>query len=185
MKTLTIHCNGQINPDVVVKFKKVFLDALALQSPPDEIVIMLSSIGGSTWPVIELYWFFRTVPIPITICNAGVIESNANTVFLSADKRVALPVSRFLLHGFETVFAQTTVPYNGVVEAFYSLNNDIERIANIYEERTQGAKVAIDIRQHLKGTPLILGPKEALAAGITTDDIGDIGFDFGIDHIYL
>ncbi|MCL2496508.1 MAG: ATP-dependent Clp protease proteolytic subunit [Clostridiales bacterium] len=185
MATATIHFYNPINVETARIFRNLCLNALMHpQQRPDSLEIMFSSAGGNVQAGITMYEFLRTAPVPVTMCNVGSVESVSIIVFLGADKRIAMPNTHFKLHAFEWSFSQPAVAYSGIADAYLSLNNDIERYANIFEERTKGATRKIDIRSCLRGNPLILSNTESTAAGITTMEAGEVKLKFPGMHIY-
>jgi ATP-dependent protease ClpP protease subunit len=181
----TVHFYSHINVDTATLFRNLCLNALLGQPQrPDGLIIMFSSAGGNAHAGITLYEFLRTYPIPVTMCNVGSVESISCVVFLGADNRIAMPNTHFKLHGFEWTFPQPNVAYSGIADAYVSINNDIERYANIFEERTAGARRKIDVRECLRGHPLILNTGDAFDAGILTTGTGEIKLVYPGVHIY-
>ena len=181
----TVHFYNHINMDTATLFRNLCLNALLNQpQPPAGLIIMFSSAGGNVHAGITLYEFLRTYPIPVTMCNVGSVESISCIVFLGADNRIAMPNTHFKLHGFEWSFQQPNVAYSGIADAYHSITNDIERYASIFEERTKGARHKFDVRECLRGDSLILNTKDAYAAGILTEETGEIKMAYPGVHIY-
>ena len=185
MITTTVHFYNSINMDTAILFRNLCLNAILKQPrQPDNLNIMFSSPGGNVNAGITIYEFLRTLPIPVTMCNVGSVESISCIVFLGANDRIAMPNTHFKLHGFEWTFPQPNIAYSGIVDAYVSINNDVERCANIFEERTIGAPRSIDFRECFRGNPIILGVNEAYNAGITTADAGAVKLALPGVHIY-
>jgi len=185
MPATTVHFYHPINPETATLFRNLCLNALLRQrQQPDSLTVMFSSGGGSVQAGITVYEFLRTFPIPVTMCNVGSVESISCIVFLGADNRIAMPNTHFKIHGFEWTFSQPSVAYSGIADAYVTINNDIEKYANIFEERTAGAKHKINVRECLRGNPLILDVNAALTAGITTAETGPVKLIFPGAHVY-
>ena len=169
MSSATVHFHLPVNENTAQIFRNLCMSAVYGQAPASDCLkIMISSVGGSVHYGITMYEFLRTLPIPVEMYNVGAVESIACIVFLGADRRFAVPGTHFKLHGFEWTFPQPTVAYSGIADAYISINNDVERCANIFEERTYGAEKVIDVRGCLRGATRIISDTEAVAIGITT-----------------
>lgn len=60
--------------------------------------ILFQSSGGFIADGIALYNFFRTIPIELTLYNAGSVQSIATVAFLGAAHRKASAVASFQIH---------------------------------------------------------------------------------------
>jgi len=159
-----VHYFGSLNQPTVERLRDTCLQAR--QQGATEIRIHFSSDGGSTSYGFALYNFLRSLPIPIVIHNMGTIESTAIFVFLAGTRRIACPHSRFLIHSLHWGFNAGAVDHARLREHLASLDNDLERYAQIFIERTAGAPNPIDIRSHLLGQEKIITPNEAVSAGM-------------------
>jgi ATP-dependent protease ClpP protease subunit len=105
---------------------------------PEELYILFSSPGGSIDAGITLYNFLRALPVRLVMHNIGSINSIANVVFLAADRRLAVPHSSFLFHGFTWTFAQPTpVPHVQLQEIVSRFQGDESKMIGIITERTR------------------------------------------------
>ena len=76
MPDVTVHFYDAINADSANVFRNLCLSPLRNQQvPPDGLIVMFSSVGGSIHAGFTLYEFLRTFPIPVTIYNIGAVES--------------------------------------------------------------------------------------------------------------
>ena len=89
-------------------------------------------------------------------------------VYLAASTRSAEPTSRFVMHPLTwTVTEATTIPHHTLREWVASLDNDVARYVDIFEEATQAAEKQFDISASLAGSgPEVLDPTQALRAGV-------------------
>ena len=171
----TIHFYGRINPVSFERLRNIVLQALFEQERDKlhekSLTILLSSEGGDLNTGFTAYNFFRALPVPVTMINMGTVESIAVPVYLSADTRLALDNSRFLLHSFHWGFNAGACDHQRLAEYSASLDFDAERYADIFEERTKGAQSPINVRECLYGRAKILDAATAANTGIATDII--------------
>ena len=134
----------------------------------ESILIKLSSTGGNLHAGFTFYNFIRSISkeIPVTIINLGDVESIAVIMYLAGDTRLMAPYSRFLLHDFHWTFNAGDVDHSRLVEYVATLDADVKRYCDIFNERTNGAEKPITISKHLHGTPLIVDSATATAAGM-------------------
>lgn len=169
MNTFGIHFMGNVNDNSVEVLRNQLLTANTASF--DEIIIYMSSTGGSLHAGFTAYEYVKSSHIPVTIVNMGTIESIAVIMYLAGEKRLATPNSKFLLHCFNWTFSSPTVNYIQLREAIRSLDFDQNRYSNIFNERTAGAQNPIDVSKCLKGDSAMFDADLALAAGIIHDII--------------
>lgn len=101
---------------------------VGMQNPDnilDEIIIQISSSGGSSDHGLLAYNYLSQLNIPKTTIGMGNVDSAAVMIFLAGDKRLAMPNCRFLLH-------EAITNVNG------SFNDTkLHEIANLNERITQ------------------------------------------------
>src|SRR3989344_5452787 len=74
---------------------------LAQQNPQkvyDELIIQISSSGGSSDHGLLAYNFLKQISIKKTTIGMGNVDSAAIMIFAAGDKRLAMPSCRFVLH---------------------------------------------------------------------------------------
>lgn len=96
MTTHVIYFTGNINAPSVGAFQGSCLQAL--HQGATQLVVHISTEGGSTTYGFTMYNFIRSLPVPVHMHNIGSVESMGNVVFLAADQRSASPNSRFIFH---------------------------------------------------------------------------------------
>lgn len=159
-----IHFSGPINPATASQLQSATLGAISQGAA--ELRYHVSTDGGSTMYGFALYNLIRSLPIPVTMHNIGSVESMGNILFLAADRRLAAPHSRFLLHPLNWGFTGGNVDHARLTEHAACLDNDFDRYVEIFNERTKGASEPLDICSCLKNTSRVLTPEDATAAGL-------------------
>ena len=93
----------------------------------EEIIIQISSSGGSSDHGLLAYNYLKQLGIPKTTIGMGNVDSAAVMIYSAGDKRLAMPSCRFLLHE-----ALTTVQgiFNGT--KLHEIANLNERITRDY-----------------------------------------------------
>ena len=129
-------------------------------------LVLLSVLSVCSLGSFGLYGFLRSLPITLTIHSLGNIQSMGVVIFLAGKNRIACPHSRFLIHPLHWTFTAGKVDHSRLREHLGSLDNDLDRYAQIFEERTQGAKKALKIKPHLSSQEKIISAHEALDFGI-------------------
>lgn len=164
MNKFGIHFMGDVNNNSVEVLRNQLL--FAISNSANEIILYISSTGGSLHAGFTAYEYIKSSPIPITVINMGTVESIAVIMYLAAQQRLATPDSKFLLHSFTWTFSSQTVNYIQLTEALRSLDFDQKRYCNIFMEQTSQAKNPMDILKCLTSDPAMLDTKSALSAGI-------------------
>ena len=160
-----VHFIGPISHNSVCTIRNLCLQAL--QSGASEIELHMSTEGGNMTAGFALYFFLKSLPLPLTTHNIGSIESVGVVIFLAGQKRYACPGTRFLVHPLHWGFGDlVAADHSRVTEWRECLDFDAERYASIFEEATCGGEVPDQIRSHLFGNARIFDAEQALAAGI-------------------
>ena len=103
-KTLYLGFCGAIDDTNVGKMASALNQALNEQF--DAVQMTFTSQGGFVGAGIFLYNHIRSLPIPVTICNTGMVASIAVPIYAAAEIRIASPNSMFMIH-------PVLVPANG------------------------------------------------------------------------
>lgn len=101
-----------------------------------ELVIALASVGGSVPDGIALYSLLRAAPKPVRMHAIGNVESIAITVFLGAEKRVAVPDTLLLFHPMTSSFANAVFTRRSLRDVAEKLEADERRLQALWCERT-------------------------------------------------
>jgi ATP-dependent Clp protease protease subunit len=160
-----VHFIGPINHAAACTIRNLCLQAL--QSGATELELHLSTEGGNMTAGFALYFFLKSLPLPLTTWNVGSVESIGVVIFLAGAKRYACPRTRFLVHPLNWGFGNLVAADHARVSEWRDcLDFDAERYAAIYEEATAPHGGGDDIRSHLFGNARIFDTDQALAAGI-------------------
>ena len=82
----------------LIKFITIKLASQDPEKPIDEIVLQISSSGGSSDHGLLAYNFLKQISIPKTTIGMGNVDSAAVMMFCAGNKRLAAPSCRFVLH---------------------------------------------------------------------------------------
>ena len=160
-----VHFIGPINHASACTVRNLCLQAL--QSGATEIELHMSTEGGNMTAGFALYFFLKSLPLPLSTFNVGSVESVGVVIFLAGHKRYACPGTRFLVHPLHWGFGSlVAADHSRVREWRDCLDFDAERYASIFEEATKKAGVNGDIRTHLFGNARIYDAGQAVEAGI-------------------
>jgi len=164
MAVHVIHFSGNINTISGERIRDFALEAMAKKA--DELRLHFASPGGQTADSFALYGFLRSLPIPLVIHSIGNVESMGVVVFLAGSKRLICPHSRFLIHPLHWTYNAGNVDHARLRENLTSLDNDLSRYTQIFDERTKGAKKPLKIRRHLSGKEKIITATAAIDCGL-------------------
>lgn len=160
-----VHFIGPINHNTACTIRNLCLQAV--QSGASSIELHLSSEGGNMTAGFALYFFLKSLPVPLITHNVGSIESIAVVIFLAGQKRYAYPGTRFLVHPLNWGFGNlVAADHARVTEWRECLDFDAERYASIFEEATRDAAEPDYIRTHLFGSARLFDANQAVKAGI-------------------
>lgn len=165
MSLHVIHFIGPINHNSVCTIRNLCLQAL--QSGASELELHMSTEGGNMTAGFALYFFLKSLPLPLTTYNVGSVESVGVVIFLAGQKRYACPGTRFLVHPLHWGFGSlVAADHSRVSEWRDCLDFDAERYAMIFDSATAGAPQPQDIRTNLCGNARLFTAEEAKLAGI-------------------
>lgn len=170
MSTHIIHFTTGLNPQSAEGLRNACLKAL--KQGATELRIHFSCEGGPTVHAFMLYNFLRSVSVPLTIHNIGKVGSMGLIVFLAGGHRLCNPYSSFLIHPLHWDFGQGRVDYPRLVEYSARLKDDVERYAQIFDEATDGAEEAMDVRAHLTSSHRLVSGDQAVGCGIVDEVAG-------------
>jgi len=139
----------------------------ALNNGSRELLIGISSPGGSVFHGISAYNFLRGLKVTVTTHNYAQVDSIAAVIFSAGDQRLCVPEARFLMHSVATSFEQkATLEEDQLRERLDGLKKDTGTIATILSTRT--GKNFNEIRELMLSRSL-LGPDEAKELGLVHD----------------
>lgn len=159
-----VHFSGRVNAVAAERLRDTCLDAL--KDGASEIWLHFASGGGQTFHGFTLYNFLRSLPVPLVTHNMSTVESISLIVFLAGQTRRACPQGRFLIHPLNWTFEAGQVDHARLREYVGKLDNDLERYAQVFDERTSEAQKAIRVREHLSGQERLISADASVEAGI-------------------
>lgn len=160
-----VHFIGPINHGSACTIRNLCLQAL--QNGASEIDLHMSTEGGNMTAGFALYFFLKSLPIPIHTHNIGSVESVGVVIFLAGQRRRACPGTRFLIHPLHWGFGSLVAADHARVSEWRDcLDFDAERYARIFDEATAEAGVDSTVRSNLFANARIYDAEQALAAGI-------------------
>jgi ATP-dependent Clp protease protease subunit len=160
-----VHFIGPINHNSACAVRNLCLQAV--QNGATEIELHMSSEGGNMTAGFALYFFLKSLPVPLTTHNIGSVESIAVVIFLAGQQRYACPGTRFLIHPLHWGFGSLVAADHARVSEWREcLDFDAERYASIFLEATTAAGIPTDIHNNLFGNARIFDADEAVRAGI-------------------
>ena len=165
-----VHFIGPINHNSACSVRNLCLQAL--QNGASEIELHMSTEGGNMTAGFALYFFLKSLPVPLTTFNIGSVESVGVVIFLAGERRFACPGARFLVHPLHWGFGNlVAADHSRVSEWRECLDFDAERYATIFEEATRGARTPHDIRGYLTGSSRIYTAEQAVRAGLVQEAV--------------
>lgn len=102
-----------------------------------EVILQISSTGGSLSEGFALYHFLKSLPLNLTTHNIGSIESIANIVFLAGSRRLCCEHAHFMFHAFDWTYPnQQTLLHERLKEHSLSLAEDEARFVSILKRNS-------------------------------------------------
>jgi ATP-dependent Clp protease protease subunit len=138
------------------------------QKPYDEIILQISSSGGSSDHGLLAFNFLKQIQIPKTTIGMGNVDSAAIMLFCSGDKRLTMPSCRFVLHQAMMNIGNGQFDSKKLTE----LGNITKRITEDYSsvvQKTSGQKAVTVTKKINDGT--VLSSSEAKNFKLVTEII--------------
>jgi len=130
----------------------------------NEIVLLLSSPGGSVFHGLSAYNFLKGIPARVVTHNFGSVDSMGVVLLCAGDRRLSVPHARFLLHGVQANFPQgTALEEKQLEERLKGLQIDIENIAGVIAATTGRSEKQV-AKDMLNRTTL--NPEQAVEYGL-------------------
>jgi ATP-dependent Clp protease protease subunit len=126
-------------------FRKQCLEAINNQGAT-ELIVHISSQGGSLHEAFTLYQFLKSLPVKVTTTNAGAVESAAVMFYLGGHHRTVSPAARFVFHPWTWTFGEGGHFVHVIREALHSLETDMDRFVEMFDKGTAGAAQPFDLR---------------------------------------
>lgn len=139
----------------------------AINQGVKEIILLLSTPGGSVFHGLSIYNYLKGLPILVKTHNFGSVDSIGVVIYCAGKQRYSAPQARFLLHGVSSNFPQqTSLEEPQLEERLKSLKIDIENIAKVIAVNS-GKNVADATQAMLNRTTL--NPEQAKKWGLVHD----------------
>ncbi|MBI2013815.1 MAG: ATP-dependent Clp protease proteolytic subunit [Candidatus Colwellbacteria bacterium] len=156
---------GSVND--LIKFITIKLAQQNPEKPINEIILQISSSGGSSDHGLLAYNFLRQINISKTTIGMGNVDSAAVMMFCAGQRRIAAPSCRFVLH-------EAIATLNGQFNPtkLSEMAKLIQRITDDYSEvisKVTGKKKSI-VNKEVHGGA-VLSSEEAEKFGLVTDII--------------
>ena len=154
---------GSVND--LIKFITIQLAQQNPQKPIDELIIQISSSGGSSDHGLLAYNFLKQISIPKTTIGMGNVDSAAIMIFAAGDKRLAMPSCRFVLHEAIATLGGQFSP-----SKLSEMARLIQRITDDYSEvvsKVTGKEKSIIDTEVRKGS--VLSSQEAKELNLVTE----------------
>jgi ATP-dependent Clp protease protease subunit len=132
-----------------------------------DILLLISSPGGSVFHGVSLYNFLKRSPINLETCNFGSVDSIATVVYCAGSKRYCVPNARFLIHSISfNIQGNASFEEKKLNEIINGLKLDRENIAKIIAENCKKKTEEIE-KIMFEGKTY--NPEEAKSFGLVTD----------------
>jgi ATP-dependent Clp protease, protease subunit len=141
--------------------------AAAIQDRVGSIHLLMQSVGGNVADGICLYNYFRALPVPLTIYNAGGVSSAAVLAYLGAPHRKTARSAAFMIHRSHATFQGANA--EAIQARMQSLVMDDERTETILRQHLNLPKDKWAVHEH---HDLWLTGEEAVQFGLATE-LGD------------
>ncbi len=109
-----------------------------LGSGQNEIILLISTPGGSVFHGLSAYNYLKGLPIHLTTHNYGSVDSIGVVLYCAGTERYCVPQARFLLHGVSAQFPQAAqLEEPQLEERLKGLRSDIENISKVVAANAQ------------------------------------------------
>ena len=130
----------------------------------NEIVLLISSLGGSVFHGLSAYNFLKGISAQVVTHNFGSVDSIGVVLFCAGDRRFSVPHARFLLHAVQANFPQAaSLEEKQLEERLKGLRIDIENIAGVIAATTGRTEKQVT-KDMLNRTTL--NPEQAVEYGL-------------------
>ena len=148
-KTVYINFFDAIDPVKVNKFIQFTTEAIRIHDPA-ELYFFIASNGGDVDSGFVLYNFLVSLHSKLTVImhNTGTIDSIANVIFVSGQKRYAAPNASFLFHGVSMNFiaAQNRTALKEALSRLEGMENRIAQTLSNHSKLTETELTALFIQ---------------------------------------
>lgn len=147
-----------------------------------DFMLLLSSPGGSVFHGLSAYNYLKGIPVRITTCNFGSVDSIGVVLYCAGTRRLSVPHARFLLHGISAQFPQPmSLEEKQLEERLKGLRIDLENIAKVIA--TSIGKPVGEVIEAMHDR-ITLNPEEARAWGLVHEIVEEL-FPAGAEVIAI
>ncbi len=146
-----------------------------------EICLLISCPGGSVFHGLSAYNYLRGLPIKVVTHNFGSVDSIGVVMYCGGSERFSVPQARFLLHGVNANFAQSSLEEKQLEERLKGLRIDMTNIARVIAECTGKTEKQV-MNAMLERTTL--DPDQARSWGLV-DEVKSELFESGLEVISI
>ncbi|MDO8582043.1 MAG: ATP-dependent Clp protease proteolytic subunit [bacterium] len=151
-----------------------------IRSKVNNILLLISSPGGSVFHGVSIYNFLKRAPIKVETFNFGSVDSIASVIYCSGSKRYCVPNARFLIHSVSlNIQGPASFEEKKLNEIIGGLKLDRENISQIIAENCKKTTAEVE-KIMLEGKTY--NSIEAMQFGLVTE-IAEKLFDEGEEII--
>jgi ATP-dependent Clp endopeptidase proteolytic subunit ClpP len=130
----------------------------------NEIVLLISSPGGTVFHGLSAYNFLKGIPARVVTHNFGSVDSMGVVLLCAGDRRLTVPHARFLLHAVQANFPQgASLEEKQLEERLKGLRIDVENIAGVIAANTGKSEEKVTEDMLNRTT---LNPEQAVEYGL-------------------
>ena len=134
---------AEINQNTTEKLISVMAECANAQVK--QVHLLLSTPGGSVMNGLNLYNVLKGMPFEFITHNVGTVNSVGNMLFLTGEKRYAVPNATFMFHGVGFAFSQgQRLEEKGLREKLTGILRDQKRIGDIISQHTSLSESEIE-----------------------------------------
>ena len=148
-----------------------------MQQGMTELVMLISSPGGSVFHGLSAYNYLKGLPIKVTTHNFGSVDSIGVVLYCGGSERFSVPQARFLLHGVSATFRKESLEEQQLEERLKGLKIDMANIARVIAATTGKTEQQVTKAMLDRTT---LDPEQAKAWGLVHEIKSEL-FEAGLE----
>ncbi len=148
-----------------------------MQQGMTELVMLISSPGGSVFHGLSAYNYLKGLPIKVTTHNFGSVDSIGVVLYCGGSERFSVPQARFLLHGVSATFRKESLEEQQLEERLKGLKIDMANIARVIAATTGKTEQQVTKAMLDRTT---LDPEQAKAWGLVHEIKSEL-FETGLE----
>ena len=148
-----------------------------MQQGMTELVMLISSPGGSVFHGLSAYNYLKGLPIKVTTHNFGSVDSIGVVLYCGGSERFSVPQARFLLHGVSATYRKESLEEQQLEERLKGLKIDMANIARVIAATTGKTEQQVTKAMLDRTT---LDPEQAKAWGLVHEIKSEL-FETGLE----